>query len=298
MESTSRYGSFVANHLDVRSLQGDEALCICQFHPDRNPSMVVNVRKGLFYCRSCNASGKIEKLARHVGIELEDESVPISQLRKRCRDMMIVPANEIPIQTLPESWLGKFDFPHSYWSEKRGFDPTTVQQFGLGYDPLTNRGTIPLRDSHGKLMGVIYRRFDSGRPKYLYPKGLRIGRVLFGSWKVRAHHKRIAIVEGSLDAVACWQARIPAVALLGSRLSPDQAKLIRSLGIRSVVTMTDNDQAGYEAVISIKDGLPGINVSVGWYRPAWRAKDPGELKAQRRRTMFLSPRRYQEWLAD
>jgi DNA primase len=147
-------------------------------------------------------------------------------------------------------------------------------------------------------MGVIYRKLDSGRPKYLYPRGFRIGKVLFGSWKICAHHKRIAIVEGPLDAIAAWEARIPAVALLGARLSPDQAKLIRSLGIRSVVTMTDNDQAGYEAVISVKDGLPGINVEVGWYRHTWKSKDPGELKAQRRRTMFLSPRKYHEWLAD
>jgi DNA primase len=295
--ATSRYGTFVANNLDVRSLQGDEAICLCLFHPDRNPSMAVNIRKGVFCCRSCGTGGKIDKLARKLGVELEDESVPLSALRKRCVELRKVPADEIPIQVLPESWLKQFDFPHPYW-ESRGLSEKIIKAFQLGYDPLTNRATIPLRDSHGKLLGVIYRKLDGTRPKYLDPKGFRKGKSLFASWKVRNSHKRIAVVEGPLDAIACWDAKVPAVALMGARMTEDQAKLMRSLGVRTVVVMADNDPSGFDATVSVKEALPGINVQVGWYRPGWRAKDPAQLKEQRRRQMYLSPMPYAKWVAS
>jgi hypothetical protein len=53
--------------------------------------------------------------------------------------------------------------------------------------------------------------------------------------------------------------------------------------------MTDNDNAGDGAVVSVKEALvgSGIGVLVGWYRDGW-AKDPGELSPTQRVTMYNS----------
>jgi DNA primase len=53
-----------------------------------------------------------------------------------------------------------------------------VKQFRLGYDPFSNRMTLPVRDHRGRILGVSYRRLDDQRPKYLDPKGYPKGRYL------------------------------------------------------------------------------------------------------------------------
>jgi DNA primase len=127
----------------------------------------------------------------------------------------------------------------------------------------------------------------------MHPKGFKSGQDLYGSWLVRQRHfGRAALVEGPLDAIACWDASVPALALHGSRCTDDQAKILRSLGVHTVVVMTDNDRPGDEVVHQIKQTLPGITVLVGWYRPGWNAKDPGELTPHRRREMFAHPLPY------
>ncbi len=50
-------------------------------------------------------------------------------------------------------------------------------------------------------------------------------------------------------------------------------------------------------MVSVKESLPGI-VVMGWYRPHWRAKDPGELKPSRRKMMYQNPMSYQSWLLE
>ena len=60
---------------------------------------------------------------------------------------------------LDDSFLKKYKYPHNYWSE-RGLSDKTIENFELGYDPLTNAGIIPLRTYNGHLLGVIKRRLD------------------------------------------------------------------------------------------------------------------------------------------
>jgi DNA primase len=151
------------------------------------------------------------------------------------------------------------------------------------------------------VMGVIFRRLDNEKPKYLYPKGFAIGKALFGSWHVREGAiTKVALVEGPLDVVASWNARVPALGLLGAQLTRDQRRLLLSLGVRQVVIMTDRDRAGLKAVQQIKQRLykSGIIVKVGEYRSYWVGKDPGELKPIQVRKMFHSAIPYRTWYAE
>ena len=66
----------------------------------------------------------------------------------------------------------------------------------------------------------------------------------------------------------------------------------RSVRRLTPVVMTDNDRAGDEAARQIKGQLAGLSVLVGFYRPLWTGKDPGELDPLRRRQMFLDAVRF------
>jgi DNA primase len=191
------------------------------------------------------------------------------------------------------AWLRQFDNYTPYWEEQRGFTESTIRKFQLGYDPFRDEGIIPVRNEDNEIIGVIRRRLnitDKG-PRYLYPKGFPLSRTLFGSWMLGSKHNRVALVEGSLDCVACWDAGVPALALLGARLSSTQHNLLHKLGVEHVVIMTDNDAAGRDAVDQITSDSSGLMISVGLYRHYWNAKDPGELTPQQIKKMFYSAKR-------
>lgn len=299
-----RYQSVIEANFDVVSASGEEFLCRCPWHQDGSkPNLYINAVRGCYVCHSCGAKGHLAKLHDLPPISVTDLKEKIGRL------------GEVPTPPVyyPEGWLKQYDFPHEYW-QQRGITPGSIKRFNLGYDPFSNNLTIPLRDVHNRIMGVIQRVTDNSKPKYRYPKGFPIGRHLFAAWMVRKRHPRLAIVEGSLDAIACWDARIPAVGLLGSRLTKDQAAILGHLGTRHVVLMLDNDAAGRgwpqdapdprtgrprpaAGLWQVHDALvgSGILVSVGWYRSYWSDKDPAALKPDRRRKMFHSALSWRQW---
>jgi DNA primase len=272
----ARYDTLIAAHFQVIQISGDERIARCKWHDDTGtPNLSINAESGLYHCWVCGAKGSLRRQGNTPAANLVG-------LRNRL--------HQAPVEATmvySESWLNQFDNECDYW-HGRGFSDKTINLFRLGYDPVTDCPTIPIRSSRGQVLGVVRRQMPPIRPKYLNPKGFKRGRDLFGSWLVRQrHYRRIAIVEGPADAIACWDAGVPAVAMHGCHLTDDQAKLLRGLGASTVVAMTDNDKAGDEAIKQIKEAVPGMNLVVGYYRPHWREKDPGELNPLRRRQMFL-----------
>lgn len=283
-----KYEPLIRRTFRVHSTSGDEFRCWCPFHDDTgHPNLYANGVKGFYFCHSCGARGHVQpRNSDQRCLVLTDTQY----LRARIEHMKSAPPS--PLQPRSDGWLRQFTM-HDYWTDERGFSERIVKMFDLGYDPMAGMLTIPIRTSRGKVLGVIYRRLDGQKPKYLHPKGFKKGQDLFASWLVRkSGHQRVAVVEGPLDAVACWDAHIPAVAMHGARLSPDQAHIIRSLGVTSVVVMTDNDPAGDEAAHSVKEALRGVQVLVGQYRTTWDVKDVAELSTSQRRRMWLSARPY------
>ena len=286
----TRFEPFVAKHFQVASINGDEMTVRCPFHsPDTHPSMSINTVKGVYVCRACGESGTMARLAEAIGSGLIDLGVSTDQIRSR----LVRNRPSRSVRYLPESALEKYDLAHPFWSEERGFSESVISGFGLGYDLETNRVTIPLRDEQGRLLGVTFRSLDDSRPKYQDPLNFRKGKGFFGAWKLRYGQRKVALVEGPLDCVALWDARIPSLAMMGSRLTRDQVRVLRTLGVTCVVAMCDNDAAGLKAnrlIASMLSGQ-GIRLLVGTYRPYWRAKDPGELSVDRRRKMYHSAER-------
>jgi DNA primase len=250
--------------------------------------MRFNARKGVWVCLGCGQKGNIFQLAERLGVAVIDAGVQTGDLRKRIKRINHLAGhpNQNKELRMDERALKHF-VPHPYWNDTRGLSQRTVEMFGLGYDPVTERAVIPIRNSYGNLLGVIYRRLDDGRPKYLYPVGFARGRSLYASWVVRQSARTsVAVVEGAVDALKCWDAHVPAVALLGSTLAEGQRKLLQSLGVHVVVAMLDNDSAGETGTAQLVHALrgSGIRAYVSSYGDV--GSDPGSTPKDELREAF------------
>jgi DNA primase len=81
-------------------------------------------------------------------------------------------------------------------------------------------------------------------PKYLYSKGLKKSRVLFGQYLITEKTPFVCITEGTLDTMWLDQHGFPSVAILGASLSKAQEELTLGLQTEELVLCLDNDEAG------------------------------------------------------
>ena len=121
-------------------------------------------------------------------------------------------------------------------------------KFGIGYDVVTDRITIPIRDQHGSLMGIKGRRnYETDNeedPKYLYLVPCQMSKTLFGySTNYSSMYGRtVMIFESEKSVLQCASYGYHnAVALGSNSLSEYQAKMILSLNPQKVIFMLDSD---------------------------------------------------------
>lgn len=263
-----KYETFADNNLNVVLRSGSEWMVRCVFHDNEgSPSMQFNVDKGFYVCFSCGAGGGMKTLTRHLGLKHEDPAIDVNELIGKLNRLKNQSDQPPVLTTLPEEHLTRYKFPTDYWGEcpkhcryrrrygvrqcknHRGFTEETIAAFDLGYDPLDDAAIIPIRHVNGSLIGVIRRYLGSDVEfRYKYPAGFKRSQALFASWLVEKDTDDTAVlVEGSIDAIAVWQAGYMGLAQYGSSLSPQQVRVLLRLGIRHIVLMQDNDKAGNKA---------------------------------------------------
>lgn len=134
--------------------RGQNWVGVCPFHDDKNPSMYVSPRLGIFKCFVCDAGGNaVHFLMEHekisypealrflakkynITIEEERERTPEEKLAQDERDSMFI------LNGFAEKYFADQLFNGeegrtiglSYFKE-RGFNEATIQKFKLGYNP-------------------------------------------------------------------------------------------------------------------------------------------------------------------
>ena len=83
--------------------QGDEFVCCCPFHEERNPSFSLNMEKGVYYCFGCGASGSLSKLANQFGIESGHIRPTLKLKSKKLQPWQRAKRIEVAFDTL-EDW--------------------------------------------------------------------------------------------------------------------------------------------------------------------------------------------------
>lgn len=273
--------------LGVREQPGDEWQCFCfsPEHDNRNtPSASVNVAKGLWVCYSCGRGGSVSSLLD--GVQIADPSVSdyLSDVETDLR--RIEQASQPSGKGLPEAYLRLYTSnEHPAWSE-RGLSRAAIEHFSLGYDYETDCLTYPLRDLDGSLLGVVRRRLDGGKPKYIYPKGIDVHSLLF-QYHAAPHGDTLVVVEGALDAVALWDAGIFALAIYGGHLSAVQISLLIRLNPRKIIMAFDNDEAGEDLVVDVMS--TDLPLTIDMQTVDWTGvseKDVAELSVEGRRNLI------------
>jgi hypothetical protein len=133
--------------------------------------------------------------------------------------------------------------------DNRGIDASARGKWKIGWDEEEDRLVIPAFDEGGRFRFLIRRRIDGiERGKYLYTEGAIKTSLLFGACFADAHELEsfgLVLCEGSLDAIRLHQNGVAtAVAILGTGISPKQARIIDKLRPRRVYLMFDKDPAG------------------------------------------------------
>ncbi len=121
------------------------------------------------------------------------------------------------------------------------------------YDTFRNRVMFPILDVSGNPIGFGGRALDDNPAKYLNsPESVLFnkGKTLFGLNVARERvqsARRILVVEGYMDCVACHQSGYgETVAVLGTALTDMHVQMLRRY-VESVVLVFDGDEAGVKA---------------------------------------------------
>ncbi len=173
---------------------GSNVVGLCPFHSEKTPSFTVFPATESFYCFGCGAGGDVvtfimlsenleypdavEYLAKIAGIPLEEEihsgGAPVV---KRDR---INKANTEAAKFYHNALLSDTGAYALNYLRSRGFDPSTIKRFGLGFAPnsweaLTNhlleQGFTPLELKTAFLIGIgkNERNYDMFRNRIMFP---------------------------------------------------------------------------------------------------------------------------------
>ena len=308
------------------------------YHGDTSPSARMNSRTTAFLCHSCGAKGNaITFLAWHKSIPetvarrlLEERygggviSAGVGDLENMVRNIMNPEIVEEEERTPPsESWLDAFkvdwfadprgNVACEYMMYKRGFDDQVLKRWDIGYDQISDRITIPIRDHGGGLVGFKGRAWrENTIPKYMilgdnrnqtrygfqpyqkshYVFGLdRIVKAI-DDRKARLHtpkYKNFIIVEGELNVIAMDQHGFSAaIGIAGKEISQTQCNLIKSVANEAILFL-DNDKAGNEGTNKTIEMLsPYMNLSVVQNAPG----DAAELNTETVKDLIDSAQPY------
>lgn len=254
---------------------GHEAVTVCPWHNDTNPSLTLNDEKSMCFCFVCRGgsdaidyvqqkfglsfSEAVERIAAKHNLAVEYDNIDpelAAAEAQRKREIL----NELT------ATQNKF---REYLRDPRAdrirgilYDreilPSTSRHFGLGYCPsgfFADRITVPIYDHRGTLVGFTGRATrDELKPKYKNSENSEIfdkSRIVFneyGALDAIREADSVIFVEGHFDVIALWQYGIRNVVAMQGTGSPSES-IIRRLSRRTkrFILCYDGDDGGRKA---------------------------------------------------
>lgn len=276
---------------------------VCPFHADQNPSMLVDLSDGRWFCFGCQKSGDAQGFVRL----MEKQYHGLNDLQAYKRYQKILSSTEysdIKITTATKRerkrhnaqlYAEAYDFYHGLsqvdWTREdlpeymhdcreymlqRGFTAEQLNSCGCRYTYQRNYELIfPMYDN-GKFRGWVSRtRIPevAEKRKYLYNEGFRRATTVVGEYR---NCSTVYIVEGYMDRLKLVQLGIPnAVAILGWKASNQQIQRLQAQGIRHVISALDNDDCGRRGTEWLRK-----HFVVTRFRYLKGIKDPGDFTAE------------------
>lgn len=297
-----RYITFVP-HNDKDNLKAP-----CPFHKggaEGNPSFFVYVgpdqgirkRAGSAFCHTCGEGWGFVTLLKKLGAsgEFIDAHVEIAAEFAPPKPREDELCFDVPV--LPERVLGVYDYcPVSMINA--GFTKETLKRYDIGYDKERDRITFPIRDHHGRLVGISGRKTIGWGPRYkIYGKSefesimpgykLEKSRIVWGLDKFYTTSQRfslrspVVVCEGFKAAMWVSQSGFPnTVCLLGGYCSREQRALLNRVTDELVLFM-DDDPPGRAFTDKLITHLGhGFILSVASYPEGTSGLSPDDLDKQ------------------
>lgn len=252
--------AFFMNELKNVQRRGHEVKAECPFkelhesQTDNNPSLTVNLSKGVYYCNSCHSKGNIHTMFKHLyGLSNEEAWFQLG-------DGLKIPRPDGTKPTRPDIEVGLIQEYHQrlmsltgpirdMLKERRGLTDDTLRRFQLGWDG--DRITIPVYDEFNTLVNFRRYKWNSTDDQwkvlnYVDEYNNSYGEVrIFGIDRVvDPSIEYIVWAEGEMDRICAEQHGFPtACATSGAGTwKPEWTKLFRNK--KRVYLVQDNDEAG------------------------------------------------------
>lgn len=216
----------------------------CPYHNETRPSFGITTSYPyMFNCFSCGTSGELVSLVSHIyGISyLAAYKKLLTQYSTIDFDLFNDIEDEDNIYVTEEEIFNYRKKRHSYM-QTRGISNFTLQKYEVGYDEEEYAITFPVRDLYGNPLFIIRRSVNS--KFYNIPKGAPKKETLYGLNYLYGKTDEVFIVEGAIDVLSCYEAKLPAIGLMGRTISKTQLDILQKAGIKKVTLFLDNDKWG------------------------------------------------------
>lgn len=280
---------------------------VCPFHEDVNPSMIVNLDKGSWYCFGCNEFGDAVSFVRLMEQKYNnsnDLQAYLKHLRilksDKCSDISLeraVKQKKAPKRQLYDQaydyyhGLRKVDWRHDEepeveeareYMKARGFNSLTLNKCKAKVTYNYSYGIIfPMLDN-GKFKGWVCRTMLESvekKRKYLYNEGFSRATTLVGNYGSKDY---VFVVEGYMDRLKFIQnGEENVVAILGWKMSYEQIQKLKNSGVKKVISALDNDKCGKQGTEYLKKFF---DVTRFCYLKG--VKDPGDMDENSFRKMY------------
>ena len=263
--------AFYVNELKNIQRRGQEVKAECPFKElheagsDNNPSLTVNVAKGVYYCNSCHSKGNIHTMYKHLYKCTNEEAW------FQLGDALKIPRPDGTKPTRPDIDTGLIQHYHKtlmsltgpirdVLKERRGLTNDTLRRFQLGWDG--ERITIPIYDEYNVLVNFRKYKWNSTDDQwkvlnYTDEYGNAYGEVrIFGIDRLTDPDVDYVVwTEGEMDRICAEQQGFYAACPTSGAgtWKADWAKYFRNK--KRVYLAQDNDEAGRNATAKLCDKL-------------------------------------------
>lgn len=294
---------------------------VCPFHQDVNPSLLVNLKDGNWFCFGCNLSGTAYDFVKLV----EKKYNGLNELQALQKYTKILKSNKVSdIKFSTHSKMTKksckdlyneaYDYYHGLkkvnWSEissleeynakqymeHRGFTAKTLNSCKAKVTYNDNYSLIfPMLDN-GKFKGWVCRtviKEIEAKRKYLYNTGFRRANTLVGDYGKKSY---VIVTEGYMDRLKmlqCGESNV--VAILGWKMSDRQIEKLKQQNIKVVISALDNDECGKKGTKFLRKHFKVVR-----WQYLKGIKDPGDFTQELfdkmyKKTMIKFKEEKQKW---
>jgi len=168
-----------------------------------------------------------------------------------------------------------------------GVDEDTMVRTGIFYDDgncrYINRVTIPIKNEYGQIISFTGRdTTGDAKSKYMHGTTSSVFKKSNIVWnlsnirKMIAEQDRVVVCEGQMDAIAVTETGIPAVSVMGSKISETQLKIISKI-TNNIYMLFDSDRAGEDGLLEAFKMISELELESVFYSIVLPGqKDPDE----------------------